>query len=145
MRADLPGPEVFPVHGRPSPRAAAWKGRARRSACADALDAPIVPALRGKEFIESDNPFDVGMAGLLGFASRYWAMVDCDARLEPGTPYRCPYERDGSPALGLTLKDLLPPESGTPVDVRDSPDAHSVGHTVSIQLGDARGALSQCQ
>jgi pyruvate dehydrogenase (quinone) len=33
------------------------------------LNAPIVHALRGKEFIEYDNPFDVGMTGLLGFAS----------------------------------------------------------------------------
>jgi thiamine pyrophosphate-dependent acetolactate synthase large subunit-like protein len=32
------------------------------------LKAPIVHALRGKEFIEYDNPFDVGMTGLLGFS-----------------------------------------------------------------------------
>jgi pyruvate dehydrogenase (quinone) len=30
------------------------------------LNAPIVHALRGKEFIEYDNPFDVGMTVLLG-------------------------------------------------------------------------------
>lgn len=35
-------------------------------AVADALKAPIVHALRGKEYIEYDNPFDVGMTGLLG-------------------------------------------------------------------------------
>src|ERR1700728_2548660 len=35
------------------------------------LKAPIVHAFRGKEFIEYDNPFDVGMTGLVGFASRY--------------------------------------------------------------------------
>jgi pyruvate dehydrogenase (quinone) len=33
------------------------------------LQAPIVHALRGKEFIEYDNPFDVGLTGLLGFSS----------------------------------------------------------------------------
>src|SRR6266576_3732014 len=38
------------------------------------LNAPIVHALRGKEFIEYNNPFDVGMTGLLGFASGYHAM-----------------------------------------------------------------------
>src|SRR5712692_6121186 len=30
------------------------------------LNAPVVHALRGKEFIEYDNPFDVGLTGLLG-------------------------------------------------------------------------------
>src|SRR3984957_11863451 len=39
---------------------------------ADALKAPIVHALRGKEYIEYDNPFDVGMTGLLGFSSGYY-------------------------------------------------------------------------
>ena len=54
------------------------------------LKAPIVHALRGKEHIEYDNPFDVGMTGLLGFASGYWAMKDCDTLLLLGTdfPYR---------------------------------------------------------
>ncbi|MDB5924067.1 MAG: pyruvate dehydrogenase, partial [Betaproteobacteria bacterium] len=54
------------------------------------LKAPIVHALRGKEHIEHDNPFDVGMTGLLGFASGYWAMKNCDTLLLLGTdfPYR---------------------------------------------------------
>ena len=54
------------------------------------LKAPIVHALRGKEYIEYDNPFDVGMTGLLGFASGYAAMKDCDTLLMLGTdfPYR---------------------------------------------------------
>ena len=42
------------------------------------LKAPIVHAMRGKEFIEYDNPFDVGMTGLLGFSSGYHAMMNCD-------------------------------------------------------------------
>jgi len=54
------------------------------------LKAPIVHALRGKEHLEYDNPFDVGMTGLLGFASGYWAMKNCDTLLLLGTdfPYR---------------------------------------------------------
>jgi pyruvate dehydrogenase (quinone) len=54
------------------------------------LKAPIVHSMRGKEFLEYDNPFDVGMTGLLGFASGYWAMKDCDTLLLLGTdfPYR---------------------------------------------------------
>lgn len=54
------------------------------------LNAPIVHSLRGKEFVEHDNPFDVGMTGLIGFSSGYHAMRNCDTLLLVGTdfPYR---------------------------------------------------------
>jgi pyruvate dehydrogenase (quinone) len=55
------------------------------------LKAPIVHAMRGKEFIEYDNPFDVGMTGLLGFSSGYHAMMNCDALLMLGTDF--PYQQ----------------------------------------------------
>lgn len=57
------------------------------------LKAPIVHAFRGKEHIEYDNPYDVGMTGLVGFASGYAAMKNCDALLMLGTdfPYRAFY------------------------------------------------------
>jgi pyruvate dehydrogenase (quinone) len=58
---------------------------------AAALGAPIVHALRGKEFIEYDNPFDVGMTGLLGFASGYKAIKEADALLMLGTDF--PYQQ----------------------------------------------------
>lgn len=59
-------------------------------ALADALGAPVVHALRGKEHIEWDNPFSVGMTGLIGFSSGYHAMLNCDTLLMLGTdfPYR---------------------------------------------------------
>ncbi len=59
-------------------------------ALADALKAPIVHAFRGKEHMEWDNPFDVGMTGLIGFSSGYHAMMECDTLLMLGTdfPYR---------------------------------------------------------
>jgi len=59
-------------------------------ALAAALKAPMVHALRGKEHVEWDNPYDVGMTGLIGFSSGYHAMKDCDALLMLGTdfPYR---------------------------------------------------------
>ncbi|TNB48104.1 ubiquinone-dependent pyruvate dehydrogenase [Martelella lutilitoris] len=59
-------------------------------ALADQLGAPIIHALRGKEHIEWDNPFDVGMTGLIGFSSGYHAMENCDMLLMLGTdfPYR---------------------------------------------------------
>src|SRR5580692_9410916 len=53
--------------------------------------APIVHALRGKEFIEYDNPFDVGMTGLLGFSSGYHAMMNCDLLLMIGADF--PYQQ----------------------------------------------------
>lgn len=63
---------------------------------ADLMKAPIVHALRGKEFIEYDNPYDVGMTGLLGFASGYHAMMNCDSLLMLGTdfPYQQFYPKD---------------------------------------------------
>lgn len=59
-------------------------------ALAETLGAPVVHALRGKEFLEYDNPYDVGMTGLLGFASGYRAMDRADTLLMLGTdfPYR---------------------------------------------------------
>jgi len=60
-------------------------------AVAGKLNAPIVHALRGKEFIEYDNPYDVGMTGLLGFASGYHAMMASDTVLMLGTDF--PYQQ----------------------------------------------------
>jgi pyruvate dehydrogenase (quinone) len=59
-------------------------------ALAQKVKAPIVHSLRGKEFIEYDNPYDVGMTGLVGFASGYHAMKACDTLLILGAdfPYR---------------------------------------------------------
>lgn len=55
------------------------------------LNAPIVHAMRGKEFIEYDNPYDVGMTGLLGFSSGYHAMMACNVLLMIGTDF--PYQQ----------------------------------------------------
>ncbi len=55
------------------------------------LNAPVVHAMRGKEFIEYDNPYDVGMTGLLGFSSGYRAMMTCDLLLMIGTDF--PYQQ----------------------------------------------------
>jgi pyruvate dehydrogenase (quinone) len=58
---------------------------------ADTLGAPVVHAFRGKPFVEYDNPFDVGMTGLLGFSSGYRAMESCDTLLMLGTDF--PYQQ----------------------------------------------------
>ncbi len=60
-------------------------------ALAGKLNAPIVHALRGKEFIEYENPFDVGLTGLLGFSSGHHAMMNCDLLLMLGTDF--PYQQ----------------------------------------------------
>ena len=62
------------------------------------LKAPMVHTLRGKEYVEWDNPYDVGMTGLIGFSSGYYAMLDCDVLLMLGTdfPYRQFYPQGSS-------------------------------------------------
>ncbi len=67
-------------------------------ALAGALQAPVVHTLRGKEFVEHDNPFDVRMTGLLGHMSGYHALADCDLLLMLGTdfPYREFYPRNAT-------------------------------------------------
>src|SRR5690348_646515 len=59
-------------------------------ALGERLKAPMVHALRGKEHVEWDNAYDVGMTGLIGFSSGYYAMLDCGVLLMLGTdfPYR---------------------------------------------------------
>ena len=59
-------------------------------ALAEALQAPVVHALRGKEHVEWGNRYDVGMTGLIGFASGYRAMINADVLLMLGTDF--PYD-----------------------------------------------------
>jgi pyruvate dehydrogenase (quinone) len=88
-------------------------------ALGERLKAPMVHAYRGKEHIEWDNPYDVGMTGLIGFASGYYAMKECDALLMLGTdfPYRQFYPESNSARIAQI--DLRPGNIGrrTPVDL----------------------------
>jgi len=98
-------------------------------AVAERLKSPVVHALRGKEFIEYDNPYDVGMTGLLGFSSGYHAMMNCDALLMLGTDF--PYQQFYPKNAKIIQVDRLGEQIGrrTPVDlglignVRDTLDA----------------------
>jgi pyruvate dehydrogenase (quinone) len=74
-------------------------------AFAEALKAPVVHAFRGKEFVEYDNPYDVGMTGLLGFSSGYRAMEHCEALVMLGTdfPYR-PFLPEGVPVIQVDVR-----------------------------------------
>jgi pyruvate dehydrogenase (quinone) len=74
-------------------------------ALAGALQAPVVHAMRGKEFVEYDNPYDVGMTGLIGFSSGYRAMEHCDALVMLGTDF--PYQQfypDDVPVIQVDLR-----------------------------------------
>ena len=68
----------------------------RLLALGEKLKSPMVHALKGKEYVEWDNPYDVGMTGLIGYSSGYYAMNDCDVLLMLGTdfPYRQFYPRE---------------------------------------------------
>jgi pyruvate dehydrogenase (quinone) len=72
---------------------------------AAALQAPVVHAFRGKPHVEYDNPYDVGMTGLIGFGSGYRAMEHCDALVMLGTdfPYR-PFLPEGVPVIQVDVR-----------------------------------------
>src|SRR6267378_4088887 len=87
---------------------------------AEALKAPIVHALRGKEHVEWENPYDVGMTGLIGFSSGYYAMLDCDVLLMLGTDF--PYRQFYPEGAGVRIAQ---------VDLR----AEQLGKRAAVDLG----------
>ncbi|WP_313409817.1 ubiquinone-dependent pyruvate dehydrogenase [Aeromicrobium sp.] len=96
---------------------------------ADHLGAPVVHAMRGKEHVEWENPFDVGMTGLLGFASGYRAIESCDALLMLGTDFPYPefFPRDAKviqlDVRGEQLGRRVPLDLGLVGTVRDTASA----------------------
>jgi pyruvate dehydrogenase (quinone) len=99
-------------------------------ALGERLKAPMVHALRGKEHVEWDNPYDVGMTGLIGFSSGYYAMRDCDVLLMLGTdfPYRQFYPEGSDVRIAQ-------------VDVR----SENIGRRAAVDLGvvgDVRATLA---
>src|SRR5229473_910384 len=121
----LPTPVVTPARQDLEKLAALLNSEARvtilcGSGCAGAhpellalgerLQAPMVHALRGKEHVEWDNPYDVGMTGLIGFSSGYYAMLDCDVLLMLGTDF--PYRQFYPHGSGVKIAQLdLRPEN----------------------------------
>ena len=99
-------------------------------ALGERLKAPMVHALRGKEHVEWDNPYDVGMTGLIGFSSGYYAMLDCDVLLMLGTDF--PYRQFYPQSSGVRIAQ---------VDIR----AESIGRRTPVDLGivgDVKATLS---
>ncbi|HEX6660419.1 MAG TPA: ubiquinone-dependent pyruvate dehydrogenase [Sphingomicrobium sp.] len=84
-------------------------------ALAGKLQSPIVHAMRGKEHVEWDNPFDVGMTGLIGFSSGYFAMNDCDALLVLGSNF--PYRQFYPQGARIAQVDRRPENLGRKVPV----------------------------
>jgi pyruvate dehydrogenase (quinone) len=79
-------------------------------ALAAKLQAPIVHALRGKEHVEHDNPYDVGMTGFIGFASGYKALKSCDTLVMLGTGF--PYRQFYPEAAKVVQIDIRPEALG---------------------------------
>ena len=89
-------------------------------ALGERLKAPMVHALRGKEHVEWENPYDVGMTGLIGFSSGYYAMLDCDVLLMLGTDF--PYRQFYPQGSGVRIAQ---------VDIR----SEQIGRRASVDLG----------
>ena len=56
-------------------------------ALASRLRAPVARTSRAKDFLEHDNPFDVGMTGIFGSESGYHALMSCDVLLLLGCDF----------------------------------------------------------
>jgi pyruvate dehydrogenase (quinone) len=59
-------------------------------ATAERLKAPMAHTSRGKDFVAHDNPHNVGMTGMIGQASAYHAVLDCDVLLQLGADFAWP-------------------------------------------------------
>jgi pyruvate dehydrogenase (quinone) len=77
---------------------------------AETLKSPIVHALGGKDHVEYDNPYDVGMTGFIGFSSGYVAMHSCDVLLMLGTDF--PYKQFLPTDAKIAQIDIRPDNLG---------------------------------
>src|SRR5712672_2424761 len=59
-------------------------------ATAARLKAPMAHTSRGKDFVEFDNPYNVGMTGIIGENAGYRAVLDCDVLLQLGADFAWP-------------------------------------------------------
>jgi pyruvate dehydrogenase (quinone) len=79
-------------------------------AFAEKIKAPVGHALRGKEHIQYDNPYDVGMSGLLGYGAAYEAMHEADLLILLGTDF--PYSNFLPRHVKTVQVDLQPERLG---------------------------------
>jgi pyruvate dehydrogenase (quinone) len=88
-------------------------------AFADLVAAPVGHSLRGKQWIQYDNPFDVGMTGLLGYGAAHAGIHDADLVILLGTDF--PYEQ-------------FLPDGGKVVIAQIDADASHLGRRASVSL-----------
>ncbi|MEU4084099.1 pyruvate dehydrogenase [Streptomyces aureus] len=77
---------------------------------AEKIKSPVGHALRGKEWIQYDNPFDVGMSGLLGYGAAYEATHECDLLVLLGTDF--PYNAFLPDDVKIVQVDVRPEHLG---------------------------------
>src|SRR6201987_4652963 len=77
---------------------------------AETLKSPIVHGLGGKDHVEYDNPYDVGMTGFIGFSSGYAARHACDTLLMLGTDF--PYKQFFPTDCRIAQIDIRPENLG---------------------------------
>ncbi|MCA1399475.1 ubiquinone-dependent pyruvate dehydrogenase [Bradyrhizobium sp. BRP56] len=98
---------------------------------AETLKSPIVHALGGKEYVEYDNPYDVGMTGFIGFSSGYAAMHGCDVLLMLGTDF--PYKQFFPTGINIAQVDIRPENLGRRCKL-DLGIVGEVGETIAALL-----------
>ncbi|MCA1222389.1 pyruvate dehydrogenase [Streptomyces sp. 8L] len=77
---------------------------------AEKVKSPVGHALRGKEWVQYDNPFDVGMSGLLGYGAAYEATHECDLLILLGTDF--PYNAFLPTDVKIVQVDIRPEHLG---------------------------------
>ncbi|MER7045305.1 pyruvate dehydrogenase [Streptomyces jumonjinensis] len=77
---------------------------------AERVKSPVGHALRGKEWIQYENPYDVGMSGLLGYGAAYEATHECDLLILLGTDF--PYNAFLPDDVPIVQVDIRPENLG---------------------------------
>jgi pyruvate dehydrogenase (quinone) len=98
-------------------------------ALATKLKAPIGYSFRGKQWLEHDNPYAVGMTGLLGYGGAYKAIHDADLLLLLGTDF--------------PFSEFLPEDGVKKVQI--DRNAKHIGRRTPVDLalvGDVRATLA---
>ncbi|MEJ5929020.1 pyruvate dehydrogenase [Corynebacterium sp. H128] len=95
-------------------------------ALAEKIKSPVGHALGGKMYIQHDNPFDVGMSGLLGYGACHDATNDADLLILLGTDF--PYS------------EFLPKDNVAQVDI----NAAAIGRRTTVKypvVGDVAATI----
>jgi pyruvate dehydrogenase (quinone) len=96
-------------------------------AMAARLKAPVAHTSRGKDFVEYDNPYNVGMTGIIGGPAGYHAILDCDVLLLLGADFAW---------------SQFYPDSATIIQIDADPTHIGRRHPVAIgAVGDVKATL----